>query len=286
MKAPGKLTGGLNWFMTVRRTLAALAVAPCLLWSAQGAVAVEIQEIGEPSVVRSDAPRTAPQRQVQAQPKVTRVESSERTPRSSSVLVSIARQQQELQLEVERLRSENEELNHTIEGLQRRLRSMYSDLDRRIQEIEKRGAAPAVTTTAMVQQAGAGDSLAESKAYEHAFNLLRNKRYAPAIKAFDRFLQTYPDSEFADNAQYWIGEGYYVMRDFKAAIKSFSRLIASHPESAKVADAYLKLGFSQYEMADYANARKSLELVTQRYAKTTAARLAKERLDRMSKEGR
>ncbi len=280
--------------MTARRTLAALVVAPCVLWSAQGVMAVEIQEIGEPSVVRGNATRAAPaapQRQVQASQPRTTVR-TERVgggvPRSgNSVLVSIARQQQELQLEVERLRGENEELNHTIEGLQRRLRSMYSDLDRRIQEIEKRGVVSTAATNATLQQAAVGgDSLAESKAYEHAFNLLRNKRYAPAIKAFERFLQTYPNSEFADNAQYWIGEGYYVMRDFKAAVKSFNRLITSHPGSAKIADAHLKLGFSQYEMADYANARKSLELVTQRFGKTTAARLAKERLDRMNKEGR
>jgi len=276
--------------MTANR-FSILVALPWLLLSSQGIVAVEIHEIGDSSrvapssskVTTTTSTKPAVQTQPQARQATTRqVAPVSSAPKGNTVLINIARQQQELQREVERLRSDNEELNHTIEGLQSRLRSMYSDLDRRIQEIEKRGVAPAA---AAAVSPVAGDSLAESKAYEHAFNLLRNKRYEPAIKAFDRFLKTYPNSEFADNAQYWIGEGYYVTRDFKAAAKSFNQLISTHPKSAKIADAHLKLGFSHYEMAEYKSARKSLGVVTKQHGKTTAARLAKERLDRMTKEG-
>ena len=252
----------------------------------QSVLAVEIKEIGEPVAPSNVSTTSAP-----AQPARTTTSQSTRpssTKNLNSALVEMARRQQELQLEVERLRGENEELNHTIEGLLGRMRDMYGDLDRRIQDVEKRAMAAPSQQSAPVtaSNAVAGDAVAERKAYERAFNMLRSKRYEQATKAFQRFLQTYPSSEFADNAQYWVGEGYYVTRDFNNASKSFQALINKYPESSKLADAHLKLGFTQYELSQYGDAKKSLNIVLKRHGKTTAARLAKERLDRMKKEGR
>ena len=284
--------------MTAKRhSLFSSSIVLWLLFSSQGAFAVEIEEIGQSSSAASKAASAtnsaastrnapAPTKQLSVEQRLSRMERAV----NSTVLIDLARQQQELQMEVERLRGENEELIHTLEGMQTRLRDMYRDLDQRIQGVEKRAAtaAPAVAPGGAVTEPTpvAGDAVAERKAYERAFKMLREKRYKQAIQAFQRFLKVYPASDFADNAQYWIGEGHYVTRDFKAAASSFSSLLTAYPQSSKVADAHLKLGFSQYELKQYKEARNSLNTVIQHHAKSTAARLAKERLTRMDKEGR
>lgn len=274
-----------------------------LLLSSQSVLAVEIREIGQtpespssPKVTPSVSPQVpansqgsptaSPLQNLTTQQRLERLERAV----NSAVLVEMARRQQELQLEVERLRSENEELAHSLEGMQTRLRNMYRELDQSLQRLEARGVAPATTGSASVSTTPsstiAGNAVAQRKAYQRALKMLREKRYDQAVQAFQNFLKVYPQSEFADNAQYWIGEGYYVDKKYKLAVESFSSLIKNYPQSGKLADAYLKLGFTQYELKQYAEARKSLNIVLKDYAKSTGAvRLAKERLQLMDKEG-
>jgi tol-pal system protein YbgF len=107
-----------------------------------------------------------------------------------------------------------------------------------------------------------------------------------AINAFRQFLEAYPDGPFSDNAQYWLGEAYYVSRDFPNALAEFRKVIERHPDSQKVPDAMLKIGYTQYELRQWDVARRMLTDVSQRAPGTTVARLAQQRLDRMRQEGR
>ena len=95
------------------------------------------------------------------------------------------------------------------------------------------------------------------------------------------FLARYPDHELADNAQYWLGEAYYVTRDYDNAIGAFETVGRRWPDSPKAADALLKLGFSQFELKRFPQARQSLTEVGRRHPGTEAARLAQERLKRI-----
>jgi tetratricopeptide (TPR) repeat protein len=54
----------------------------------------------------------------------------------------------------------------------------------------------------------------------------------------------HPDSEYAGNAQYWIGECYYTQRDYARALEAFNKVIERYPKGQKVPDALLKVGFS------------------------------------------
>ena len=114
--------------------------------------------------------------------------------------------------------------------------------------------------------------------YQRAFQLLREAQYSQALAAFTRFLADYPDSAFSDNAQYWLAETHYVMRDYAAAIEAYQALIGTYPDSQKVSHAWLKIGYSQAELGQDALARATLEKVITRYPGTTVARLAEERL--------
>ncbi len=125
----------------------------------------------------------------------------------------------------------------------------------------------------------------EKAAYDRAFGSLKELNYADAAEQFQSFLQQYPNSEFADNAQYWLGESYYVTRNYDIALEAFQKLLGNYPESPKVADGLLKIGYTHYELKQWDQARAALEQVQQQYPNTTLARLADSRLRSMKLEG-
>ncbi len=126
---------------------------------------------------------------------------------------------------------------------------------------------------------------AEQQAYDQAFRALRETRYADAAEGFDAFLRDHPDSSYAPNALYWLGEVYYVTRDFEIALTQFERLQDSYPDSSKKPDALLKIGFSHYELGNWDRARAALEQVIADYPGTNYSRLAENRLRTMRLEG-
>lgn len=126
----------------------------------------------------------------------------------------------------------------------------------------------------------------EQTAYQQAFNLLKDGRYDKAIAGFQDFLTRYPNAANAPNAQYWMGEAYYVKRDFKNAQQAFQALLERYPTTAKRPDATLKIGFVHYELGQWNDARKVLSEVQNAYPGTPAAKLAANRLEKMKKEGR
>ncbi len=101
---------------------------------------------------------------------------------------------------------------------------------------------------------------ADQAAYNQAFDILKAGKYADAITAFQQFLQTYPQSSLADNAQYWLGESYYVTRDFQNAAAAFQTVLDRWPDSRKAPDALLKLGYTQAELGAHRPGARHVEL--------------------------
>ncbi len=125
------------------------------------------------------------------------------------------------------------------------------------------------------------DPVKEQQAYQTAFNLLKAGRYDQAAKSFQQFLVDYPSSKFADNAQYWLGESYYVTRNFDGAMREFEKLVKQHPDSQKLTHALLKVGYIHDELGQKDKAREVLTDLTKNYPNSTAAGLASKRLERM-----
>lgn len=125
----------------------------------------------------------------------------------------------------------------------------------------------------------------EQSAYQSAFDTLKEGRYEKAKSELKTFLQNHAYGSFAGNAQYWLGEAYYVTREFEQGIKEFMTVLSNYPLSLKVPDAMLKLGYTYYELKQYDQAIILLQDLQKRYPKSTAFRLAGKRLDRIRKEG-
>lgn len=126
----------------------------------------------------------------------------------------------------------------------------------------------------------------ERRSYDAAFDELKEGRYAEAARRFQSFLQMYPDGEYAPNAQYWLGESYYVTQNYQIALEAFQTLLRKFPNSTKAPDGLLKLGYCQYELRQWDEAEATLNRVVQQYPDTTVARLAQGRLRAMRLENR
>ena len=211
------------------------------------------------------------------------------------------------------LRGQIEVQGNELGEIKKSQRTLYQDIDRRLRDLESRsaGQAPAASGTpppqsAVEPAAGTSQSPAlapsigvstasstpaappqagEREAYEAAFDTLKEGRYRDAKVALAGFLGTYPDSGFAGNAQYWLGEAHYVTRSFDQAIAEFEKVMQKYPGSNKVPDAMLKLGYTYYELKQFPQAKAVLQDLRTRFPDETAARLATKRLDRIRDEG-
>jgi tol-pal system protein YbgF len=118
----------------------------------------------------------------------------------------------------------------------------------------------------------------QREAYDRAFNLLKDGRYELAIASFKAYLETYPTADYADNAQYWLGEANYAQRRYDVALQEFNKVLDNYPKSSKRADAMLKMGFSYQELGKSEDAEAVLSNIVSMFPDTTAARLAKQRI--------
>jgi len=182
-----------------------------------------------------------------------------------------------------------EQLEHSSQNTSARQRQLYVDLDTRIQELET-----SIRARKSVNVMDGGSlppgqlpmpDGSDRDNYQAAFELLKGQRYAPAASAFEQFLVRFPDSELANNAQYWLAESHYVTQQFDQALREFGIVMEKFPNSRKVPDALLKIGYCNYELQHWEAARASLTRVQTEYPGTTAARLAGQRLQRMEEEG-
>ncbi|WP_206054897.1 tol-pal system protein YbgF [Nitrosococcus wardiae] len=196
-------------------------------------------------------------------------------------------QLEQLEGEVRRLQGKNEELGYEIDNLKEQQRELYLDLDRRLQKLSTSKESLSPVSSGEMTEAGAVEPVPDSgeQAYQAALKLLKEGRYEEAIAAFRQFPQQYPESRYRPNAQYWLGEAYYMLQDFSAAAEALQALVEQYPESAKVPDAMLKQGLAYYELEQWEQAKAQLQEVMARYPASTVSRLAEERLEKMKREG-
>jgi tol-pal system protein YbgF len=212
--------------------------------------------------------------------------------------VEVAQRVDEVQGTVRQLRGRLEELEHGNDALAKQQRDLYADLDKRLaaaagaaaggaaagSATAETAAAGGATTPAAAPGAAAGNapSSVEQAVYTQAFDALKAGSYSVAITGFKDFLGTYPASPLAENAQYWLGEAYYVNHDYEAAAAAFRAVLKKWPYSRKAPDALLKLGYTQYAQKQYAAARATLTEVTRKYPGSDSAKLAADRLRRVA----
>ena len=209
---------------------------------------------------------------------------AQNTPDSALTLELLQRIEQ-LEAEVRQIRGELEIYRYRFDQLQQESARGYappaSPPGAAIPSQAEPSPADSPTTTIVPPTARTMPSTAAGTAqadFEAALGELREGRHARAIAGFQQFLNAYPDSDQAGDAQYWLGESYYLSRDYGAAKEAFINLGVRYPESARLPDALLKLGYIYGEAGETNRARDVLQKLVQAYPNTQAASLAERRL--------
>lgn len=172
---------------------------------------------------------------------------------------------QQLETELRALRGDIEQQNHRIRQMEQTLERALSDMELRLGELEQGGASGAAqgprytarppqsagqnatgdseqTQGATLSQLGGGDQAAAL--YENAFALLKGGNYESAAEQFENFITRYPEHVLTSNAQYWLGETFYVRGQYQQAARIFAESYQQFPKGSKAPDNLLKLGMS------------------------------------------
>lgn len=114
--------------------------------------------------------------------------------------------------------------------------------------------------------------------YTAAYELFKEAKYEKSREAFESFLKQYPDTEFSDNAQFWVGECYYFEKKYEKAIVEYEKVVKNFPDGNRVPYALLKQGLSFMNLGDNVSSRLLLQQVIKDYPNTSQARIARAKL--------
>ena len=192
----------------------------------------------------------------------------------------------QLQREIRGLTGQIEELVYRQDHLEKEMALFRRDVEFQLQDITPGagGAASALTPSPQNPPAAFGNQ-AESAGvlmvtlpagsvadrYNFAFAFLQRGDYPGAQAAFEAFLSAHPDEALAGNAQYWLGETFYVRKNYPKAAEAFLKGFQSYADSNKGPDNLLKLGMTLSAMGQAAEACTALEELDIRYPDAIAA---------------
>jgi tol-pal system protein YbgF len=117
--------------------------------------------------------------------------------------------------------------------------------------------------------------------YDNTYAIYQEGRYEEAIEGYRDFLKKYPESDLADNAQFWIGECYMALKQFEKAILSYQEVIVKYPKGNKVANAMIRQALAFYEIKDKTSSRLLLKKVIKQYPNSDEAKIAETKLKTM-----
>lgn len=207
-------------------------------------------------------------------------------------------QLQQMQDEIARLRGIVEVQQNDIQQMKQEALERYQELDKRIGA----GGAPAAAATDNSQPSGdinaggsptapaaqapaanaePGDPAKEKIYYDAAFDLIKAKDFDRASQAFTAFLRKYPNSQYAGNAQYWLGEVNLAKGDLQGAGQAFAKVSQLYPKHAKVPDSLYKLADVERRLGHMDKVKGILQQVVSQYPGTSAAQLAQRDLQHM-----
>jgi tol-pal system protein YbgF len=190
-----------------------------------------------------------------------------------AISVDMVNQHEQTMQEIARLRGQIEVLANEVANAQKNQKDLYADLDTRLKKLEPHQETIDGQTAEVMPS--------EKKTYDAAMDLFKSGDYKAAADALQEFVRRFPDSAYAANAQYWLGNAYYAQRDYKNAIAAQEAVVDNYGTSAKAPDAMLNIASSYTELKDKKNAKKALQKLVSKFPDSSAAQAAKDRLAAM-----
>lgn len=117
--------------------------------------------------------------------------------------------------------------------------------------------------------------------YKLALETLRAGEVGKARDMFTAFIEQFPSHKLIPNAKYWIGESYYLEKNYEQAIVEFQNVIKEFPGKEKTSAAMLKQALSFRELGDVKSAKFLLRELLDKFPKAEEAPTAKEALHQL-----
>ncbi len=183
----------------------------------------------------------------------------------------------ELRTQIKQLNDQNQQARLQLADQMDLLHQEIATLRGRVEELSQRAPSAGGNAGNAPQTQQAGDPQ-EQAAYEAAADQYRNGRYKEAASGFSTFLQSYPDSDLAGDAQFYLGSSQYASKDFKNSIQTMQSLVKNRPDDPRAPDALLVVAADQIELNDMKSAKASLQRIIKDYPGSASAETAKSRL--------
>jgi tol-pal system protein YbgF len=216
-------------------------------------------------------------------------------PVSSDARAELYTQLQQLQQEVQELRGLVEQQSHELGQLKQQRTDDYMDLDRRVRHLT--GGKPSTPVSSASSEAPPMPDQIESSSsselpepiaaktiesqvdemavYRSAMDqILKQRNFVAGSKTLKKYLQDFPNGQYAANAKYWLGQIAYQKEDFDQSLNWFSQLVNEYPSHQKSPEAKYKLGRIYHSQGEVAKAQTLMAEVAN--SGTAAAALAKE----------
>ena len=87
------------------------------------------------------------------------------------------------------------------------------------------------------------------------------------------FVTRYPKHRLASNAQYWIGEAYYLQHDYRQALVEFQKVLDLG--LGKMPEALVKIGLCHLSLRDANRARQTWQRIVREYPQSESAATAR-----------
>jgi tol-pal system protein YbgF len=193
---------------------------------------------------------------------------------------NLLKAQADIQLELQSLASLIEQLEGKLEDTNQRLAQLSQQIAATNQSLKSMRAAPELGgggpgTAGPVSGSAPADP---ATLYQTSYNDYLRGNYDLAILGFRQYLESYSNTDLADNASYWIGESYYRQRRFQDAIREFDQVVSQYPNSDKVPSALLRKGYAYLELGEQSKGVVQLQNVIRRYPRSDEANLARQQL--------
>src|SRR6476659_2211361 len=117
----------------------------------------------------------------------------------------------------------------------------------------------ALTGTAPAPAGVGATGTTPRRLYETAYADYTAGQWSLAVQGFETYLKTYPKSDLADDAQYYIGESYSGDSRFREAVASYERVVRDYPQSDILPEAYYKIGITYERLGQPDKAREAYD---------------------------
>lgn len=173
-------------------------------------------------------------------------------------------------IEIREIKRDLQQLDSTLTIESAKVKNLVAavtNINNRVEEFDLR---LLIIESVMISSNSSGHSFAQKPLsaevykveYQNALQAFNSSRYDVALAGFRKLVNSNPNSELADNSQYWIGESYYGLKDYERALLEFE-IVFTFPNNNKMDDAQIKLGICYLKLKNRVRAKEEFNRLIQ-----------------------